>query len=250
MKKVKQLFVISLVLLLFTSKGYAQSNYQEEIKSDYREALLTGEGALALKYTHKKLERELVQDRFNPQLKYWLAYDEYYMAKYYELRGRKDFAKRLYTRGIERLKAIRERSSEDYALLSLLQYAYFKLCNLKHNSSLAREMEANSRQALALEPKNIRANVAWGIIELAKPRVQGKVKEGEVYLLDAIENLFEQTIESESLPSWGKEEAYEALIRYYIKVKRREEAIQYIEEFEEFYPHSLQIDRLKILLRH
>ncbi len=247
MRKLFLSLLTSLMMLAWTN-SYAQSNYQEEIKAGYREALMTKEGTTSLKETQQHLARLLAQDRFSSELKYWLAYDEYYTAKYYELRGNKARAESLLARAIKRLETIQEKSAEDYALLSFLQTNYIKYTSLGR-VSLAKKMASNCQKALELEPKNLRANVVWGIIDLARPKAFGGGKEGEDFLLDAIETLAEQEIESEELPSWGKEEAYEALIRYYIKVRRRTEALEYIEEFEELYPLNLHIDTLKALLR-
>ncbi len=221
MRKLTLSLLISFIMLVWTSKGYAQNNYQEDIKSAYREALLTKEGTTSLKKTHQHLEQLLVKEHTN-ELSYWLAYNEYYMAKHFELRGKKNYAEDLLDQGIKRLEALKEKSAEDYSLLSFLQYNYMKYTSLGR-IPLAKKMASNCQKALELEPKNLRANVVWGIIDLARPRAFGGGKEGEMFLLDAIENLSEQTVVSQILPTWGKEEAYEALIRHYIKVKRKEE---------------------------
>ncbi len=245
MRKSIQLLISILIVLLFTSNSYAQKNYQKAIKSAYLEALLIKEeGTASLQKIHKNLDKLIIQDKLNLCLTYWLAYDEYYLAKYYELREKEELAESLLEKAINRLDALEEKSSEDYALLSLLQSAYLKYCNFSR-ISLAKKMAKNCQKALTLEPNNLRANVVWGIIDLARPKIFGGRKEGEKFLLNALENLSEQTLSSEILPSWGKEEAYETLIKYYIKVKRLDEARDYIKELETYYPMNLYIDELK-----
>ncbi len=249
MNRIKQLLIISVMMLLFQSKSFAQSNYQQEIKSAYREALLTTEGVMSLKKVHQSLEKLFAQDKSVSQLNYWLSYNEYYMAKFYQLKGKKAVAKSLLETGIKRLEGLSEKSAEDYALLSFLQHNYTKCINRGHIPQTRKMAEENCHKALAIEPRNLRANVVLGMIISAKPYAPGRAKESEDYLLKAINDLSDQILVSDILPSWGKEEAYETLIRNYIKTKRKEEALDYIEEFAEYYPMNLHLDELKALLR-
>ncbi len=204
-------------------------------------------GLVVLKNLHSDLEKLIKSNESSPQLTYWLRYDEYYMAMYYESQGEEDIAESLLEKGIEQLEKQSNKSSEDYALLALFQYSYIKYTNLGR-IALAKRMAKNCQQAMDLDKNNIRAYVVSGMVDLARPRIFGGGRVGEAYLLKALDEMSEQTIKSVLLPSWGKEEAYEALIRYYIKVGRKDEARDYLAELKEYYPFNLQHDTLKACL--
>ncbi len=244
--QLRQLLWILMLLLACVVSSAAQTDYQKAIKSAYMEDLMMKKGLIVLKDLHKQLE-ELAKDKSIPQLNYWLCYDEYYMAMYYENEGEGEIAESFFEKGINKLEALNNKSSEDYALLALFQYSYIKYTSLGR-VALAKRMAKNCQQAIDLDKNNIRAYVVSGMIDLARPRIFGGGKVGESYLLKALDEMSEQSIQSKLLPSWGKEEAYEALIRYYIEVGRKDEARDFLAVLKELYPANLQHDSLKAKL--
>ncbi len=240
MLNLKKLLLGLLLVLLFPFNSFAQSNYQNEIKS--------ASSIDQLMSLHKKLEDLLKQEPSITKLNYWLSYDEYCMAMLYEQNGEDDLAEGLLDEGIERLENLSNKDSEDYALLSLLQCA-----NIKHAGLgriiLAKKMSRNSKRAIVLDDRNLRAYVVAGIIDLLRPKIFGGGKVGESYLLKALNELPSQNVESDLLPSWGKEEAYEILILYYLKLGRKEEAAHLFAELKESYPKSLCLAKFKFLIR-
>ena len=75
------------------------------------------------------------------------------------------------------------------------------------------------------------------------PKKYGGGKLVEKYLLKAI-SLPTQKTPNQYLPSWGKEESYEMLIKYYIQNKKWDLAKQYYEKGIKECPKSYIINQL------
>lgn len=76
------------------------------------------------------------------------------------------------------------------------------------------------------------------------PEMYGGGKEAEKMLLKAI-SLCSQKINNPYLPSWGKQNAYELLVRWYIRKEEWTLAQKYYEEGILQFPESYLIKSLK-----
>lgn len=97
--------------------------------------------------------------------------------------------------------------------------------------------------AVELDPENIRANFVYASNDFYTPEMYGGGKEAESYLLKALE-LPSQKVENTYLPSWGREEAYEMLIKVYIKAEKWNEAKEHYAAGIEEFPRSYVINQL------
>jgi len=95
-----------------------------------------------------------------------------------------------------------------------------------------------------LDSTNVRAYFVYGSNDFYTPEQYGGGKEAEKYLLKAI-SMPTQKEKNNILPSWGKEEAYEILIRLYIKKENWDLAEKYFHEGIEEFPDSYSINQLK-----
>jgi len=193
----------------------------------------------------KKLNRELLslsKEKSNAIINYWLGYLQFYQGIFYLQTKQNENAKNEINKGIDIINEIKSKTSEDYALLSRLQSISLQFAGMKV-MSLSKVMTENSKTALKLDPENLRANFIYGSNDFYTPEMYGGGKEAEKYLLKAI-SLPEQKISNKYLPSWGKDEAYEMLIKFYLKKGNKDKAKHYYEEAIKLYPQNFMIMQL------
>ncbi len=238
-------FLLILLPLLSFSRIYAQS-YQLKVKQAFHQDLLLGRGELNV--LHAKLEEEISQKGNDiHKLIYWLAYNEYYMAKFYEIKKQEKLASSIIKRGIKHIEGLSVKTVEDYILLGHLQREYIKYAGFKR-ISFARQTAKNCEIAMGIDPTNPRVYLLAGLNDLGRPRIFGGGKLGEQYLLKALNECSYKTDNNTIEPSWGKEEAYEAIIRHYIKAERYDDARSMFYRFIEAYPNNYSIKELSVLL--
>jgi pentatricopeptide repeat protein len=90
---------------------------------------------------------------------------------------------------------------------------------------------------------NLRAYYVLGANDFYTPEQYGGGKKAEFYLKRAI-LLNNQTVSNPYLPSWGKNSAYEMLIRLYINHKQFDEARKYFQEARALFPDDYMINNL------
>ena len=185
----------------------------------------------------------LFQNSKQPLAAYWLAYNHYYTTLYYMMADKKDEAKKAVKKGIATLKKLDNKSSEDFALLASLQSLSISFSSTFQAISLSSKVNKNGDKALQLDPNNLRAYLVLGSSDYYKPTQYGGGKKVEKYLSKAIE-LPAQKIENPYLPSWGKNTAYEMLIRFYIRENRMEDAKAMYKRAVSEYPDDYQINSL------
>lgn len=218
------------------------------IDREYRQVILSGESLSKLRRTSILLRQSFMNTKLNP-FAYWYAYCEYRQMLCLKSRNENKGAKQHLSNAIDILETLECKSSEEYALLSHLQrYMLQYVKKKKERSSLARKMDKNIEFAFVQNDRNVRAYVVSAINDFASPRFFGGGRLGERYLLKALNDLPEQTDATKKyLPRWGRREAYVALIRRYIKVKRLDEAREYLEELSEYYPNTVELSELNKL---
>lgn len=179
----------------------------------------------------------------NNLILYWCAYTDYYLTILYLQINDREKAGRTAETGVNTLMGIQTKTSDDYALLSLLQGMLIQFSGMKA-ASVAVDMKKNASMAVDIDPENIRANYAYGIADFFTPEAYGGGKVAEKYFLKAI-SLPTQKIPGKYHPSWGKEESYEYLIRLYIKNGQTDKAMKYCEEGLKSYPTNYILRELK-----
>ncbi|QMU65288.1 MAG: hypothetical protein GKR88_13945 [Flavobacteriaceae bacterium] len=188
-----------------------------------------------------KLE-DLYRKKEQNLILYWQSYLQYYLSLFYTIEQDKKLAEKEIDKGVEILKGIENKNSEDYALLATSQNFSIQFKGMKV-IFISNSVKKNGKKAIALDPDNLRAYYALGSNDFFTPKMYGGGKKAEGYFKKAI-SLPNQKIKNPYLPSWGKDDAYEYLIRFYIREERWKEAVQYFQEGIKLYPNSYNIKAL------
>ncbi len=189
----------------------------------------------------KKLEL-IYNQKKQPLILYWRAYLQFYSSIYYLKKGDKKMAEKEVDKGIDWLTNLKSKNSEDYALLAMLQGFAIQFKGMKA-MFISGDIKKNAKQAMAIDPTNIRGYYVYASNDFHTPKKYGGGTEAEKYLLKSIA-LPAQKIKNKYLPSWGKEESYELLIKIYIKQEQWDVAKKYFQEGIKAYPKSYTINQL------
>jgi len=173
---------------------------------------------------------------------YWKSYLQFYSSIYYLKKGDKKTAEKEVDKGIDWLNDMKGKNSEDYALLAMLQGFSLQFKGMKA-MFISSDINKNIEKAIAIDSTNLRAYYVYASNDYHTPEKYGGGKEAEKYLLKAI-SLPAQKIKNDYLPSWGKEESYEMLIKLYIKKEKWELAKTYFQEGIKEFPESYAINQL------
>lgn len=176
---------------------------------------------------------------------YWKSYADYYQAIYFLKTGEKGKSRHTIEEGIKRLENLKEKNSEDYALLSVIRSFSIQFVeNIMRQGIVSGKVKEEAQRAIAMDEENIRAYYALACIDFYTPKEYGGGIHTEKILLKAI-TLKEQHQEGTDLPTWGKDAAYQLLISFYLKEKEQAKAQKYWEEAGKLYPGNRMIENLK-----
>ncbi len=195
-----------------------------------------------LNFLHDKLENLYTNEKHNIIL-YWKSYLQFYSSFYYLKKGDKEIAEKEVSKGIDWLENMKNKNSEDYALLAMLQGFSLSFEKGMKTPLISGDAKKNAKQAIIIDSTNLRAYYVYASNDYHTPTKYGGGKEAEEYLLKAI-SLPAQKVKNEYLPSWGKEQAYEMLIKLYIKKEKWESAKKYYQEGIKEFPESYTINQL------
>ncbi len=173
---------------------------------------------------------------------YWHSYLQYYLSNYYLEKGDRQNSEKEIDKGTAWMENMENKNSEDYALLSMLQGFGIQFKGMEA-MFISIAIKKNAKKAIALDPTNLRAYYVYASNDFYTPEKYGGGKEAEKYLLKAI-SLPAQKIKNDYLPSWGKEESYEMLIKLYIKKGKLSLAKKYFQEGIKEFPKSYAINQL------
>ena len=136
-----------------------------------------------------------------------------------------------------------KKNSEDYALLAMVQSFSIQFKAGMKAPFIANKVSKNGKLAMSMDENNPRAYYVLGSSDFYTPEQYGGGKEVEQLLKKAI-SLPAQATVNPYLPSWGIEEAYEMLVRFYIRTERWADAKHYYKEASKSYPDNYQIGQL------
>lgn len=186
---------------------------------------------------------ELKQYPQNNVVIYWQAYAQFYKSIFYLQYNNPPKMKEETNKGIEILETLENKDCEIYALLSRLQGISMQYAGMKA-MFVFKQMNDNSEKALKLCPNNLRANFVAASNDFYTPTQFGGGNKVEKLLLKAI-SLPEQEVVNNLLPSWGKDEAYELLIRVYISRGEIKKASALYDKAISIYPDNFMIKQLR-----
>lgn len=215
-------------------------NIQSKIKDAFTKGVVAKKDD-ELKILINKLE-ELNKQKQQNLIMYWQSYAYYYSSILAFTKNDKKTAEKEIDKGIDLLKDMKNKNSEDYALLAMLQGFGIQFKGMKA-MFISSSISKNLKKATALDSTNLRAHFVSGSNDFYTPEAYGGGKMAETHLLKAL-SLDAQKVNNSYLPSWGEEEAYEMLIKLYIKKNKWDSAKKYFQDAIEKFPKSYTITQL------
>lgn len=183
-------------------------------------------------------------DEQNKIVNYWIAYTNYYQSIYQITMGNKKGSEKSINEGIDELKKIKNKSSDDYALLSMLQGFSTQFSSGSQTAKIGYKAKENAQKAIEMDKKNVRAWYVAASNNAYAPKAFGGGTKVEEYLKKALA-LEEQNINNPYLPTWGKKEAYRLLVGFYMKQERYKDAKKVLSEGLEKYPDNYMLNQYK-----
>ncbi|MGO1648234.1 MAG: tetratricopeptide repeat protein [Sphingobacterium sp.] len=178
----------------------------------------------------------------DPLADYWKGYIAYLQSIFYLTQGKKDSSFHYIDNAISKLK--NEKLSSDGNALVGTMYSF----SAQFRSGVM--IAASSKKAtdffqtsLDLDSTNIRSYLGLATNDYYTPEKYGGKKKVESLLLKALEQPDRISTDTR-LPSWGRDQVYELLIRHYIDLKKMDLAIKYYKEAIALYPNNYQLIRL------
>ena len=188
----------------------------------------------------------IAQQNNTKLLTYWQAYLQYYLSIFHLTQEDKAASEDAIDSAVELLDDLKNKNSEDYALLTLVESFSIQFKGFRA-MFISNSVKKNGKKALSLEPKNIRAHFVMASSDFYTPEKYGGGKKAEALLLKAIE-LPEQLNKNPYLPSWGKQESYELLVKHYLKTDQKDKAKKYCKEGIALFPENYGLGKLAIQL--
>ncbi len=215
-------------------------NAQKKIYDSFINSIVS-KTASPLEELQGSLEELYQQHQLNI-IQYWRGYLQYYLAIYHLKSGAKNASEKEVDKGITLIDGMKRKNSEDYALLAHLESFSTQFKGIKA-ATIAGKIQRHGKLAISMDSTNLRGYYVLGSSDFYTPKKFGGGKMVEKHLTKAIQ-LPAQTVENGFLPSWGKEESYELLIKYYIREEKWEEAVKYYQEGIALFPNNYQLSSL------
>jgi tetratricopeptide (TPR) repeat protein len=174
---------------------------------------------------------------------YWYSYTCYYHSIFLMIEKDNKGSEKILGEGIRQLKNVSKLNSEHLALLALMESFSIQYASGIEIPFISKSVKQNAEKALQLDSLNIRAYFVLGSNDFYSPEQYGGGKKAAGYFIKAIK-LNDQSVSNPYLPSWGKNSAYEMLIRFYINHKQFSEANKYYQEAISLFPDDYMINNL------
>jgi tetratricopeptide (TPR) repeat protein len=176
---------------------------------------------------------------------YWIAYGLFYSSIYSLQTKQNDAVVKNIKEAIELLENIKDKSSEEHALLGYL--LGFSISFDQANApKLSAKAKAQYEAALKKDDKNMRAYYGLGESDFRTPAEYGGGKKVEEYLVKAIA-LPEQS--EQNGPSWGKNMTYHTLASFYLREGQKDKAKMYCMQGLAKFPQDYNLNELKKALQ-
>lgn len=212
---------------------------QQKIQEAFQEDLVNKEASKLV-----RLEIALEQDQSVDDLlkNYWIAYINYLKTLVAQQQKDQVKAKEADEKGIAILEKNTTKSADDYALLALLKGLSFYFAQPGNEMNVYVEIEHLITSGVGLDKNNVRLQYVQAVLDFHTPKEYGGGSKTERFLLNAIE-WPETNADNPQRPTWGKEEAYDLLIQYYLREDKKDKAKKYFDEGKFSFPTSYGILR-------
>jgi len=188
----------------------------------------------------------LAKSNPNRLLTYWQSYLQYYLSIFHLTQNDQKQAEEQIDIAVDLMDDMKNKNSEDYALLALAESFSIQFKGFKA-MFISGSIKKNGKRAIAMEPKNLRAYYVLASNDFYTPEKYGGGEKAESLLLKALE-LPDQLNPNPYLPSWGKAESYELLVKHYLKTDDTTKAKSYCKEGLELFPNNYGLGKLAIEL--
>ncbi|MDO5105216.1 hypothetical protein [Capnocytophaga sp.] len=242
--------VLAVSLSFFGMNAQAQNTQTTEIQSVENQFSLNGiqqkiETALGEAFTTKNglplenLEKQIIDNKQNTDWDlYWQSYLNFYQTIFYLQSGNKEKSAEYNRKSIDILQDKKDKNAEDYALLAnnlSLSFAFMK--NPMEAMKIDAELRENLQKGFRLQKENPRLHYVEGNYDTHMPKQYGGGKKAETSLLKAI-SLAEPNQNSDHLPIWGKKEAYEQLLKWYLSENQKDKYNDLLKKFRVEFPEK------------
>lgn len=192
---------------------------------------------------------KMTSEKPNPYTNYWNAYAKYLLYFEFNLKNEEENRKAEQTLedAVKLIEKIPNKSSEHYALLSLLGGLQLNFTSTLMLPFRASNVGKNAEKAIELNPTNMRAYLALGIYDYYTPKMYGGMKVTEKNLKKAL-SLPDKADPNPFAPDWGRADAYLYLVKYYKYEKKITEAKKYLEDGLKLYPNFELLQKMKAKL--
>ncbi|HKJ31480.1 MAG TPA: hypothetical protein VKA34_06610 [Balneolales bacterium] len=237
-----KLFII--ILLLFsTSNVFAETTHTSDDSLLYHVQGKIKNAFLNSFQSHNPAKLETIEKKLknfkntNRIVQYWRAYTLCYESIYHIKMGNKRASLKKLKKGINILKIIKTKSSDDYALLAMMQGYAIQFSGGMHAAVLATKAKRNAQNAVDLDKKNVRAWYVQGLNNYHTPKQFGGKTIVKICLTKAI-SLKEENRQNPYLPTWGKVQSYGLLVTFYINQKKFAKAQKVLKTGLKKYPDN------------
>lgn len=227
------------------SNEIASPRLLDSIQSQIYDAFVKGminKSAAPMTEMNKQLG-SLYEESPNKLIHYWQAYLSYYKAIFHLQMNQQKASEEAVEDGITLLEDMSRKNSEDFALLALMESFSLQFKSSMKLAFVSGDVKEHAQKSKELNPENPRAYFVLGSNDFYTPEKYGGKKKAESYLKKAI-SLPAQEQPNPYLPSWGVEESYEMLVKYYIQEEEWENAKKYFAEAREKYPNNYRINEM------
>ncbi|MEN0045466.1 MAG: hypothetical protein AAF806_00260 [Bacteroidota bacterium] len=187
-----------------------------------------------------KIVGELEKMPVNIWTDYWLAYAQFRKALFYIAQNDAEKSEKIAAIALETAANIKEKTSEHYALQAMIHSFTVQFMRGIQAGVASQKVSSMLKKAKKLDDKNLRAYFVMGSQDFYTPEQYGGGQKVEEYLTQAIA-LEDQYHDNPILPTWGKDEAYELLLEFYIKKEQYEKAKTLFQEASAAYPNSYRL---------
>ncbi|MEM1328509.1 MAG: hypothetical protein AAGI23_21315 [Bacteroidota bacterium] len=154
---------------------------------------------------------------------YWTAFALYRKAIFQAYGAGGEGSEETTKTALNLLEGIKNKTSEHYALQGMVRSFSIQFASGMKAGIVAAKISSDFKKAVKLDDQNMRAYYGMGASDYYTPEQYGGGKKVEEYIKKAI-TLEDQYHNNPVLPTWGKDEAYEILLRHYIKKEQYEDA--------------------------
>lgn len=226
---------------LISRKDSTLYQIEARIKQAFIQSMVSKE-ATSLQEVQGSLQRK-AKEAPNNLIQYWLSYSQYYECIFQLQMEDEKAAKKAIEAAIDGLEDMNAKNGEDYALLAMVHSMSISFKNPMRAPLISQKVKKYAKTALSSDSTNIRAHYVLASNDFYTPKQYGGGRKTAYHLKKALAFPAQQ-MANPMLPAWGKEEAHEMLVKYYIREKRWEEAKEAFQAAIMAYPDNYTLSRL------